>query len=326
MAKSVFILGAGFSLAANRQYPQADSPLAKRYPLASELGSECFGASWNHSAAVEAAFEAAVRSGNREPIKRLVKLIQTADYHLGWPEAQDGRSSYARLIDRFIGAQFLSFNYDSLLEQVLLHRCLWNPHDGFGVPVETGAAPQNHPDISQSQILHLHGSVLLYAVEFSVSQREAADNTLWMKSLKEPRFVFDPDNLGHCFAPFEREAPGLGYRHPDQRIIVPVPDKTQELMKPYVRAVYARAQALLGVADRAVSIGYRFAECDRASFDPLVLALVRGGKPLCVVDPHAGEIVAALRKRYAELDVTDVRLTFEEWSESGFRLPEEDAA
>ena len=107
---------------------------------------------------------------------------------------------------------------------------------------------------------------------------------------------------------------------------IPVPDKSQALLEPYVRAVYGRACEVLARAVQVIAIGYRFAECDRASFEPLLRILIEGGKPLCIVGPEAKGSSTALRRRYAGLNVTPVNLTFEAWSESDFRMPAEYAA
>lgn len=322
MGAPVFILGAGSSLAANCQYDSSHERFAKRYPLTSDLGVECFGSSWHQAGGVEAAFDAAILAGDREPIAKLVKLIQTADYYLGWAEAKDSRSIYGQLLRRFPDAQFVSFNYDSLLEQVLLQRGLWNPRDGFGVTVETGNSPiESQRDPSKAIVLHLHGSVLLYPAEFSWDSQGLGDRTLWVKPRKEPKFLFDPDNLGHCFSPFSRAQPDLSYRHPEQRIIVPLPNKSKALRESYVQVVYARANQLLRTADQVIAVGYSFAECDRSSFQPLLQTVVQNEKPLWVVGPHANGISTTLLELYPPLLVNPVPATLEEWAESGFQGP-----
>ena len=64
---TVFILGAGFSLAANAHHSPSNGECAKPYPLASDLGPQCFGPLWDPSSDVEAAFQAAVQAGDRTP-------------------------------------------------------------------------------------------------------------------------------------------------------------------------------------------------------------------------------------------------------------------
>lgn len=324
MSIPVFIVGAGFSLAANGRYESSDKQFAKRYPLASDLGVECFGSSWNPAGDVEAAFAAAVRMGNRKPIENLVKLIQAADYYLGSVEAGDPDSVYGRLLQEFPGAQFVSFNYDSLLEQVLLRRKLWNPRDGFGVPVEIGDSHQAAAESADSrvQVVHLHGSVLLYAVEFSWQQKEPSDHILWMTQRDKPKFLFDPHNLGHCFSPFSRALPSLGYRSPEQRVIVPVHDKSEALREEYVRIVFTRACELVRASEQVIAVGYRFAECDRSSFEPLLRIVRTNQTPLWIVTPDARDIANRLGKLYPRLQVLPIPATFEQWAGTNFYQPQ----
>lgn len=322
METSVFIVGAGFSLAANHQYTFADREFAKRYPLAPDLGKECFGPSWKTGADVEAAFDKAIRENTLDPIAKLIKLIQTADYYLGSREATTPQSMYRRLLKRFPTAQFLSFNYDSLLEQVLLQLELWNPEDGFGVAVEVGGWPEppKHKP-SRNPVLHLHGSVLLYAEEFSWDRR-LNDGTVLMEPMKEPQFKFDPDRLGHCFGTFGKAPLGLGYCKPEERIIVPIRNKKDALRESYVKVVYNRAHSLLQTALQVIAVGYRFAEYDSNSFDSLLRIVARTRKPLWLIAPDANEITRRLSKLYPPLVTKPVATTFEEWAEWGFTGPQ----
>lgn len=321
MSTPVFIVGAGFSLAANAKYKMADRQFAKCYPLATDLGIECFGSSWNSAEGVEAAFAAALEGRQREPITKLVTLIQTADYYLGPAEARDRHSVYGKLLVHFPGAQFISFNYDSLLEQVLLRRKLWSPHDGFGMPVKTGESPQG-PAIASSKVLviHLHGSLLLYAVEYDWQQKDPQHNMTWMTPRTEPEFRFDPDALGHCFDPFTRASLGLGFRYPEERVIVPLPDKRESLRERYWRVVFDRACGLLETTEQVIAIGYRFAECDRLSFEPLLKTTVIKQIPLWVVAPDAIDIARRLRSLHPRLGVHAISTTFTNWAEQEFQL------
>lgn len=316
--KSVFIVGAGFSLAANARFELSNNRYAKCYPLARDLGVECFGASWDAAYDVEHAFSVAINTGVRFPIEKLIKLIQTADYYLGSQEAKDPLSVYGKLLEQFPNVQFISFNYDSLLEQVLLHRGLWNPCDGFGVPVTTGE-PQKvagQSEKSKAFVIHLHGSILLYPVEFSFS---LIDNTRWMTELDEPQFRFDPHNLSDCFEPFTH-APrdSLDYKAPGNRVIVPVMDKSDALRERYIKMVYERACSLLQSAEQVIAIGYRFAECDRLSFDPLLEVMMDRRLPLLIVAPDAANTANDIGKLYPSLTIDAVPLTLKEWAASGF--------
>src|SRR5438552_11016007 len=109
----------------------------KPYPLIGTLATECFGREIATDQ-IEQAFSTAIKDGHREPIDRLVSIIQHADHYVGWEEAKALDSPYSALLDHFEDAQFLSFNYDSLVELILLRRGEWFPQDGFGVSAEVG--------------------------------------------------------------------------------------------------------------------------------------------------------------------------------------------
>ncbi len=319
MDMPTFIVGAGFSLAANAKYATPNKQLAKRYPLASALGVECFGSSWNKETDVESAFAAALQKGDYKPVAKLVELIQTADYYLGSAEAKDPDSVYCKFIERFPGAQFISFNYDSLLEQILLHKGLWNPGDGFGVHVETGKVPHKKgADKSKTLVIHLHGTVLLYSVESSWKRTDPQDITHWRIPIEPPVFRFDPDSLGPCFISFKGALPDSEYRSPEYRVIAPVPDKSKGLRESYVEPLFTRACELLKSSEHVIAIGYRFAECDLSSFKPLLKTILAKDARLSVVTPDASDIESRLKKLYPSLRVNPVPVSFENWVKTGF--------
>ncbi len=318
MGTPVFIVGAGFSLAANSKYEKIfDKQLAKSYPLANDLGNECFGLSWDPMAGVECAFDIALQKRNREPLNKLIKLIQAADYFLGQEEARDPNSCYGKLIEHFPGASFISFNYDSLLEQVLLNRGLWNPIDGFGLPVEIGNM-QEMDSMPKSKVLviHLHKTMLYYKIDIAFERSDPNDIAM-MKEI-EPFFHFDPERLGKCFPRYERKLHGTEYQYPEDRIIPPIPDKREALQEKDVRLLFNRACKLLEQATQVYSIGYRFAECDSCSFDPLLKTIVTRNTQLWIVAPDAEDIAVRLRIRYPRLRVKEVSLKFEDWVKKGF--------
>jgi hypothetical protein len=318
---TVFIVGAGFSLAANRQFVGDAANHGAKYPLIGDLAATCFGRAIP-TADIERAFAATVQSGQHDPIDRLVHKIQAADYYVGWQEANAPDSPYHRLLDRFPDAQFISFNYDALLEFVLMKRGVWSPHDGFGVRAEVGTSRRGSGERvapSSTLVFHLHGTTLLYAVEMEYTT-ETGDqrSTTWLKPRKEPRFRFDPDALGHCFPQFERAEPGLGYRTPEHRIIAPVPDKARSMGIPFVTAVYNRADALIRSATRIIAVGYRFASCDRQSFDPLLMAAAAARVRVQIVSPDAVQVARDIVNLRAHLTVHPIPASFEHWAGAGF--------
>jgi hypothetical protein len=318
--KTVFIIGAGFSLAANRQFVGDAAEHGRRYPLIGDLATVCFDRPIPPGT-IEAGFAAAIEAGQHGPIERLVLSIQLADYYVGSQEVNATDSPYTRLLDRFPDAQFLSFNYDSLLELALVKGRAWSPYDGFGVPVEVGRvdpADAELPAPSRNLVLHLHGTPLLYAVEMEYRTESGGHSSMtWMKRRKEPRFLFDPDRLGHCFPRWNRHDPGLEYRSPGFRIIAPVPNKAIALSKPFVRAVYHRADALIRSAARIIAVGYRFAPCDRSSFGPLVRAVAAADVEMQIVSPDAADVAHHLQSERPDLRLRPTTATYEEWARAG---------
>jgi len=308
--KPVFVVGAGFSLAANNRYPLRPS-IAKPYPLAADLAQTCFPGS-PLKAGVEAAFDEAVKRHDFDPVRRLVDVIQMADACFGAAEATAAGSPYGLLLDRFPEAQFISFNYDALLELLLLRRGLWNPKDGFGVPAEMELVNDQQSAVSKTLVIHLHGTTLLYSVRFEV-QREAGSRWPMIQHREEPRFVFDPDALAALFIPFQRGLPGLAYQHPEFRIIAPIPDKREALTGGYVKLAYRRAADLIHSASDVVAIGYRFADCDEVSFHPLLAAAAAASIPVWVVDPEAVEIAGRLAAFGEHVRAEPIPMTFQQW-------------
>jgi hypothetical protein len=320
LGHTVIIVGAGFSLAANRQFVGDAAQHGQKYPLIGDLAATCF-ARPIPTADIERSFAAAIESGQHGPIDRLVQAIQAADYYVGWQEANAPDSPYTRLLDRFPDAQFISFNYDAL-EFVLMKRGVWSPIDGLGVRAEVGTSrggSGTRVAPSKTLVLHLHGTTLLYAVEMDYTTETGDHRSMtWMKQRKEPRFLFDPDALGHCFPHLERAEPGLAYRSPDHRIIGPVPNKARSLGVPFVTAVYNRADSLIRSAARMIAVGYRFAACDRQSFDRLLATAAHARVPTQIVSPDAAHVVRDVLSVQPNLKVHPTSASFEDWARVGF--------
>lgn len=316
--RPVFVVGAGFSLAANTRYPLHPS-IARPYPLASDLALACFPNS-SLEVGIEAAFDEAIKRHDFDPVRRLVDVIQMADASFGAAKATAPASPYGLLLDRFPDTQFISFNYDALLELLLLKRGLWNPLDGFGVPAEIEKANDQEGGPSKTLVIHLHGSTLLYSVRFEV-QRESGSRWPVIQPREEPRFVFDPDALAAFFLPFERGLPGLAYQHPEFRIIAPIPDKREAMTGGYTKLAYRRAVDLIRVASDVVAIGYRFADCDRVSFQPLLAAAAAASIPVWVVDPEAVDIAGRLATSREHVRAEPIPMTFQQWVGHGFPGP-----
>lgn len=259
-ARPIFLLGAGFNADAKAESGAIDGIA---YPLAGDLAHLCFGlCSLPLEQSIEDLFNDAQEHNDPEPIRRLSDCLMKADYDLlehllSYFGAK--RNCYYRFFERFVGSQYLTFNYDSLPELFLLHQSQWYPHDGYGVPVDCEIYPTDAPmkdRPSTSLVLHLHGSLCLYASPFKFEEAPGEKLTL-LKEREQPQFRFDPDKIGRLFHPFQGVCPNHDWDLPESRVIAPVPDKTEGLKGEFITEVYERAEELLRSSTLPlVAIGY----------------------------------------------------------------------
>jgi hypothetical protein len=314
---AVFLLGAGFNADAANEAPAS----AYRYPMVRDLLAECFHLqSLAVGYSIEQLFQEAALRGDTRPMDLLASALTMADYDI-FPRLCARRNSYLDFVDTFAPAQFLTFNYDSLLELLLFHRRLWRPEEGFGVIVEAelGYYPKADPvpKLSASTVLHLHGSLCLYRSEYHIRQRPGAGFDL-LEVKKRPNYVFDPDAISTLFLPYDREMPELGYDIPGKRVIAPVPDKANELTRPFVREVYAKAIHAISAAAAMVAIGYSFSPNDRSSYAPLLASLHQ--KNVFVVSPNAFSIAPRMQHEWPAIRWITVNQSFHAWARAGFPL------
>ena len=321
--KTVFLLGPGFSAAANSYIASIKLPFAKPYPLVGDLGKECFGSDWDSGQGVENAFAEAIAHKDHGPIDKLVDFIQTADHYIGSRVADDGQSIFLSLVEApfYQGSDFITFNYDSLLELVLVQQNLWTPYDGFGIKAEVSIISKGRTERcyqrSPIRVLHLHGSFCLYAREFEV------EGEFKLKEL--PEFVFDPADLANDFhsGDFRYYAKGqqdLAYCHLYERVIVPVPNKAGLLRQGFIKEIYKAAKKLLEGAERLIAIGYSFSEYDLDSYKGLLHSFATtNGKPAFIVNRRAEGIVQRMEHRYPEIAWSAISLPFEIWARGGFK-------
>ena len=319
---TVFLLGAGFSSAANSYLRPEDRGACGPYPLAADLTGRCFDTSYDLAEGVEQAFQAAADRRDHRPFDVLVDLIQGADYCPGRRAASDSLSALRLFLDQRPASTYLTFNYDCLLEQALLRAGLWYPLDGFGVTADV-SRPASVPASllerrSSSKVIHLHGSLYLYAREFDVSSPDKS-GIQWHTLKDVAEFVFDPDANASLFLPFEKGHQDLRYKLPPERIIAPVPDKAAGLAEKYIRVVYDTAKNTLDNCQELVAIGYSFGETDRASYTPLLELLhSRGGPGLKIVTPNADHVARRVAAEYPKLKVAAFAGTFEHWVAAGY--------
>jgi hypothetical protein len=326
--KTVFILGAGFSAAANSYLRLDELPDAKPYPLVGDIGRECFGPGYDLTQGVENSFAEAMARNDPVPVNNLVDLIQTADHYVGRHAADDDQSIFLSLVRAFPGVAFLTFNYDSLLELVLVRRNLWTPYDGFGAQAQADLMFQGRTERcyqkSTIRVLHLHGSLCLYAKEWDVDRKQG-DPIAEFKLKELPEFIFDPNALakdfhsGDCYY-YMKGQQDLSYCLPYERVIVPVPSKAPSLMQGFIQEIYKAAEQLLAKAERLIAIGYRFSECDLDSYERLLRSFaIIEGNPAFIINRSAQDIVQRMKYRYPKIAWFPVSSTFEMWAAGGFK-------
>jgi hypothetical protein len=236
-------------------------------------------------------------------------------------------SSYGRFLERFREADFITFNYDSFIEAALLRLGRWIPTDGFGLPVFAArinplADGAEIPSASESLVLHIHGSLCVYESHFSFSGPDKS-GVRWLKQKPETEFLFDPDSLGLLFVPWQRVIqPLLGADRLEDRVIAPVPEKTEGLKREFVMKVRERASTVVSTADVVIAVGYSFNPVDEESFGFLLRAIAAKQDPtLIVVSPSAEATIERLAKTYGDVTFKSVPSTFRQWASTSFALP-----
>ena len=319
----LFLIGAGFNIDAGSHRTSRGHEI--RYPLINDVARLCFDLEPSNipqGKSIEDLFADAQDRSSSEPMKRLTDILMDADHFIAGSLAQSGAPTcYSRLFDRFVGSHYLTFNYDSLLEILLLQRKQWFPDDGFGVPVQTELTadsiqpPDRH---STSKVLHLHGSLCLNFTEFDI-QGNPAEDLAWLDPLAPTQFMFDPGCLTSDFSPYARFRVGLQYITADNRVIAPVPNKGPLLVQGFTRAMYESARRLIMQSETLISVGYSFNHHDRDSFDPILRVLDESqDRMLILVSPDAKESAERIVRRLPRLHVKAIAKTLKEWATTGF--------
>ena len=299
------------------------------YPLIADVLKLCFGLdALPTGKSVEDLFADAEEAGDYKPMEVLVDRLMEADYRIAQKLATSASSnSYREFFNKFTDAQFLTFNYDSLPEIFLCQDGRWRPEDGYGVPVSTelavGVRPA--PDVrSSSCVIHLHGSACVFTIESEILGDPAA-RVAELVRRSEPLYAFDPDSISHCFPHYRRVMSRTGRVSIEERVIAPVPDKSEGLKEPFIGQSYASAVQLIRQVGTLTVIGYSFNPCDRASFARLLDALKQTAeRKLVIVSPQSREVGKRLSMEYPELRVQPVEKTFGQWAADSFRAVELD--
>ena len=327
---SLFLLGAGFDIDATREarpiYGNSiyvgQYEIDCSYPLVADVLKLCFGGNaLPKGKSVEDLFADALKAGNHKPMEMLVDRLMEADYRIAQKlAASEPSNSYREFFKKFDGAQFLTFNYDSLPEIFLSQDGRWHPEDGYGVPVSTELAVGVTPASvrSSSLVIHLHGSACVFTIKSEI----LGDPTAGLAELvmrEEPLYGFDPDSISHCFPRYGRLLSRTGYVSVGERVIAPVPDKSEGLKEAFIRQSYGKAVQLIEQVGSIIVIGYSFNPYDRASYVRLLDALKRtADRKLFVVSPQASEVAKRLSTEYPELRIHPVEKTFGQWAADSF--------
>jgi hypothetical protein len=329
-----FLIGAGFNAdAAKEAGPVHGNSIDAGhylidcgYPLVADTAHLCFGSSQAPTdKSIEELFAETIKRNDYEPLKKLADRLMEADYRIAYRLAtSETANCYREFFRTFDGADFLTFNYDSLPEIILHHSGRWFPHDGYGVPVEVetdrlAPATMEPAPQSTSLILHLHGSCCLYTTEFEI-QRKPSEALAWLTPLARPRYCFDPDSVSGCFSSYRRMMSNTGYVAIEERVIAPVPDKAESLKATFVREMYRKAIPLVRECESLVAVGYSFNPYDRISYSPVLDAVLAAKKWLIVVAPDASNVIKRVAADYPCLRIKAIDKTFKEWAQESFHL------
>lgn len=324
----LFLLGAGFDIDANRE----TAPVVKSYygidatyPLVADVLKLCFALEKTpEGKSVEDLFAEASRANDYRPMEALVDRLMGADYYIAERLASSRTpNSYRRFVDHFRDAQFLTFNYDSLPEIFLLKSGRWFPEDGYGVPVKTERASLAKPTTqvkSSSLVIHLHGSACVFTIESRI-EGNFVGGVAELIRLEEPLYAFDPDSITNCFQGYGRLMSNTGRTHPGERVIAPIPDKSEDLKQAFIQKGYAAALPLIHKTGVLIAVGYSFNPYDRVSYHRILEALGKSTeRTLFIVSPQAGEVAKRISSEYPSLRVRPIGKTFGDWASRSFQL------
>jgi hypothetical protein len=335
---NLFLLGAGFNVDAVHEAGAVygNSTYAKHYqidrgyPVLADVLKLCFGIDkLPEGKSVEDLFSDAQRNNNYEPLKRLAERLMDADCDIAQKLVSSSNTPnyYQEFFKRFNDAQFLTFNYDSLPEIVLAQRGRWFPEDGYGVPVATERQPGTSLPAgtkSASLVLHLHGSLCVYTAEFEI-QGNPFEGVAELVHRERPLYAFDADSVTPCFPGYRRMMSNTGRVGIEERVIAPVPEKSEGLKQHFIRDTHAKALSLLRETGTLVVIGYSFNPHDRGSYHPLLQALSRSReRTLTIVSPQANELHTRIGAEYPNLRIEPVERTFRIWASQSFEVSEQD--
>jgi hypothetical protein len=327
----LFLLGAGFNIDATREAGAfyGDSIYIGRhqidcsYPLVADVLRLCFGLDKTpNGKSIEDLFAEALQRRDYKPMDALVDRLMAADFYIAQRlSTAEKLNSYQRFFEWFDNAHVLTFNYDSMPEIFLSQRGRWFPEDGYGVPLLTepaSLAKPATPTKSSSLVVHLHGSACVFTIESRIIGNPVG-GIAELVHLEEPLYAFDPHSIGHCFPRYGRMMSITGHTRPDERVIAPVPDKSEDLKQAFIQKSYSVALPLVRRAGTIVAVGYSFNPYDRISYHPILEALGQSReRTLFIVSPKARELAKRISNEYKALTVRPLGQTFGQWATNSF--------
>lgn len=228
-------------------------------------------------------------------------------------------NAYLKFLKDFHTSPILTFNYDSLVEIILLDEGAWCPDDGYGIPVKTNPKKfRSGKKITQTSIrpvLHLHGSLCVYSSIFELVQTPGTVYPI-LSERHSPEYIFDPAAIANRFPDFNRIPPGPDYSPVANRVIAPIPNKAKNYDNKFIKAVYNKATELLHKASLVVAIGYSFNKHDNTSFSTLINAAAC--HRILIVSPDADSTANQLRKDYPNINWDCRNILFTEWVRKGY--------
>jgi len=334
--KPIILLGAGFNADVSLDISISDPHVKDNYnayPLISDIEKIC---NYPKGSNVEELLSNDIKKGNFQPLHNLCEKIMGADHWL-IPTLLESLGCYNRFFEKFKDHQFLTFNYDSLVECFLMKLGYWNPEEGYGVPVKVGtpawrktkeAAGEYCNNFNGlSKVLHLHGTFCVYASDCEIT-KNSNNSSYGLIQDSEPRFIFNPGCIGKLFGNykgcpltqgFEQENP-LSSIYASRRIVAPIPDKTDGLKKLFVEKMYKSATKLIKESGKLIVIGYSFNPLDIGSYKPIIRALAGAENPtMLLVSPDADKACSIINRymQNPKINLIPVNKPFKDWVSIG---------
>jgi hypothetical protein len=167
-------------------------------------------------------------------------------------------------------------------------------------------------------VLHLHGSACVFGDEFAILGNPFEEVAQLVHT--EPHYAFDAHAMSGCFPRYGRVMFRTGFVRPEDRVIAPVPDKSEDLKQQFVRATYTRALPLVRNTGTLVAIGYSFNVLDKSSYGPILEALGQSTDgTLFLVSPEANRVRERLSVEHPNIKIRSMEKTFGKWATDSFR-------